>query len=208
MIGCRVETKRSFFAALTAFLFCLAVGRALAETPHLDGWTVEPGVDVPSYAVTEPTSSNLNIDTIVLICEQGSSSRIVQLQLYLSDAGPLAPKGVAASALKPYPRAEVVIDRRVFAVHLYFADDYALLADSERGRLPVLSGSLLDAMASGGTMTLRFDLVAETKGHPPAFDGEAVINLQAGRGGQAVNAVRQCATLSDDGAVGVAHAGD
>ena len=41
-------------------------------------------------------------------------------------------------------------------------------------------------------MVLRFDLLAERAGQPAAFDGEAVIALQAGRGGEAVSAVRRC----------------
>jgi hypothetical protein len=209
MIAHRVESKRLVLAAaLAVFLLCLLVSWALAETPRLEGWTLEPGVDAPSYAVTEPVSSNLNIDTVALLCEEGASSRIVQLQLYLSDAGPLAPKGVAASALKPNPRVEVVIDRRAFAANLYFADDYALVADSERERYPMLSESLLEAMAHGRTMTLRFDLVAKAAGKAPAFDSEAVIDLLAGRGGQAVNAVRRCATPAADRFVGIARAGD
>jgi hypothetical protein len=193
---------------VAVLLVCLIVSRSLGHTPRLDGWVVEPGVDVPSYAVTEPVSTNLNIDTVVLMCEEGASSRIVQLQLYLSDGGPLAPRGVAESALKRYPRAEVVIDQRVFPVRLYFADDYVLVADAERERFPMLSEFLLDAMASGDTMTLRFDLVGERRGQPEAFDSEAVINLQAGKGGRAVNAVRRCAAPTDDRPVGIARAGD
>lgn len=208
MVASRVERKRPVIAALAGLLLGLTASWALAETPHLDGWTLEPGVDVPSYAVTEPASSNLNIDTIVLMCEEATSSRIVQLQLYLSDTGPLAPRGVPAAALKPHPRVEIEIDRRAFPANLYFADDYALVADSERERFPMLSKSLLEAMAHGQTMTLRFDLVAEAGGQAPAFDGEAVINLQAGRGGQAVNAVRHCAEPMADGFVGIARAGD
>jgi hypothetical protein len=45
---------------------------------------------------------------------------------------------------------------------------------------------LIDAMAAGKTMVLRFDFLAERAGQPAAFDGEAVIELQAGRGGAAV----------------------
>ena len=91
---------------------------------------------------------------------------------------------------------------------LFFADDYALVADSKRERFPVLSESLLDAMATGRTMSLRFDLVSERQGHPAAFDGEAVIDLQRGRGGQAVDAVRRCAALAVDNFLGIARAGD
>ena len=52
--------------------------------------------------------------------------------------------------------------------------------------------------ASGGAMTLRLDLITEPVGEPAAFEGEAVIDLQAGVGGRAVNAVRRCAESEHD----------
>ena len=54
------------------------------------GWALEANVRDPSYAVTEPTSTNLNIDVVVLTCEQGTARRGLQLRLYLSGTGPLA----------------------------------------------------------------------------------------------------------------------
>jgi len=190
--------------ALAMLLLFFLASRALAETPRIDGWMLEPGVDVPSYAVTEPTSTDLNIATVLLVCEEGASSRIVQLKLYLSDEGPLLPKGSVESELKRYPGIEVVIDERIYPAQLYFSDDYVLVADVERERFPVLSELLLEAMAKGRTMTLRFDLVTGRQ----AFDSELVVNLQAGKGGQAVNAVRRCAAPTDDRPVGIARAGD
>jgi hypothetical protein len=190
--------------ALAMLLLFFLASRALAETPRIDGWMLEPGVDLPSYAVTEPASTDLNIATVLLVCEEGASSRIVQLKLYLSDEGPLLPKGSAESGLKRYPGIEVVIDERIYPAQLYFSDDYVLVADVERERFPVLSELLLEAMAKGRTMTLRFDLVTGRQ----AFDSELVVNLQAGKGGQAVNAVRRCAAPTDDRPVGIARAGD
>jgi hypothetical protein len=190
--------------ALAMLLLFFLASRALAETPRIDGWMLEPGVGVPSYAVTEPTSTDLNIATVLLVCEEGASSRIVQLKLYLSDEGPLLPKGSVESELKRYPGIEVVIDERIYPAQLYFSDDYVLVADVERERFPVLSELLLEAMAKGRTMTLRFDLVTGRQ----AFDSELVVNLQAGKGGQAVNAVRRCAAPTDDRPVGIARAGD
>jgi len=189
--------------AVAILLFVLA-SRALAEAPRIDGWMLEPGVDVPSYAVTEPASTNLNIDTVLLMCEEGASSRIVQLKLYLSDAGPLLPKGFDESALKHHPGIEVVIDERIYPARLYFSDDYVLVADAERERFLVVSEFLLDAMAKGRSMILRFDLIAGRQ----AFDSELVVNLQAGKGGRAVNAVRRCAAPTDDRLVAIAPAGD
>jgi hypothetical protein len=57
---------------------------------------------------------------------------------------------------------------------------------------PLLSEPLLDAMQTGRTMVLRFDLLAERAGQSANFVGEAVIALQAAAGGAAVSAVRRC----------------
>ncbi|MGZ5912298.1 MAG: hypothetical protein ACXWLB_20655, partial [Reyranella sp.] len=77
---------------------------------------------------------------------------------------------------------------------LFFADDFAVLADQTEQRSPALSEGLLDAMATGSVMVLRFDLLSERAGQPAAFDGEAVIALHGDSGGAAVSAVRRCAT--------------
>ncbi len=197
---------KPFTLALPLLVTCLVASWSRAEVQRLDGWMVEPDVDIPSYAVTEPTRSNLNIDTVVLVCEEAGADRILQLQLYLSEPGPLLPRGTAAAALKAEPRAEIVIDRHVFPVNLYFSNEYVLVADAERERFPLLSDPLLDAMASGGTMTLRLDLVAEPPGQPAAFDGEAVIDLQPEKRGMAIKAVRRCAEGVRSDAIDVARA--
>jgi len=169
-----------------------------AMAGKLDGWQLEPGVAVPSYAVIDPTSTNLNVDSVVLVCEQATHRRILQLQIYLSTDGPLSPNGVAPRQLKNAPRAEAVIDGRGFPVHLLFAEAYVLLADAEEEMFPLLSEHLIDAMQTGKKTVLRFDLVAEPVGQPAIFDGEVVIDLKAGVGGAAVSAVRHCA---EDGAI-------
>lgn len=173
---------------------------AAARASDLDlqsGWRVEQGVELPSYAMVEPSSRNLNLDIVVLACEQAGDQRILQLQLYLTNDGPLMPNGVAANRAKPAPRAEIVIDEHVFPVGLLFAEDHVVLSDQTLGPFPHLSEGLLDAIEQGTTMRLRFDLVAEPAGQPAAFDGEATVDLQGGpadRRGKPVAAVRRCAT--------------
>jgi hypothetical protein len=161
------------------------------------GWTLEQGVDVPSYALIEPRSRNLNLDVVVLACEPADDRLIPQLQLYLTNAGPLMPDGVAPGRVKRAPRAEIVIDNHVFPVGLLFAEDHVALSDETQALFPRVSEQLLDAIEQGTTMQLRFDLVAEPPGKPAAFDGEAAVDLQAGPAqarGKAVAAVRRCAT--------------
>ena len=62
--------------------FLLFAGQALAGS----GWELEKGVEAPSYALVEPTSTDLNIDTVVLSCEQGADRRGLQLRLFLTHA--------------------------------------------------------------------------------------------------------------------------
>jgi hypothetical protein len=112
------------------FVFaCVAVSCARAESASADGtrWEIEQGVEVPSYAVAEPTATDLNIDTVVLGCEQSAEGRVLQLQLYLSDAGRLRPTGVSSERLADDPRAIISIDGRHHPVTLMFADGYVLL---------------------------------------------------------------------------------
>ncbi|MDP1965972.1 MAG: hypothetical protein Q8K93_27675 [Reyranella sp.] len=191
---------------LAFILACFCATPSFAGTAgRFEGWQPEPGVDPPSYAVIDPQSTDLNIDSVVLACEEAGDRRVLQLQIYLSTEGPLGPKGVSRQRLKEDSRAEIAIDGRIFPVGILFADEYAVLADETERMVPQLSERLLDAMEKGRTMILRFDLVAELAGQPLAFDGEAVITLQAGGGGKAVSAVRRCAAAV--GVAGAAHDG-
>ena len=79
----RAALVSAFLATTTAHA---QLGNAAAER-----WRIEQGVDLPGYAVVEPTATSLNIDTVVLACEQAAKSTVLQLQLYLSDDGPLRP---------------------------------------------------------------------------------------------------------------------
>jgi hypothetical protein len=168
------------------------VGLAGAAMAGAAGWGLETNVASPSYAVAEPASTDLNIDTVVLSCEQGPGRRGLQLRLYLSGTGPLAPKA-AAAALKDDPRVELAIDGVSQTAELLFADDFVVVADTADGTMPLLSDAFLDKLQTGRRLELRFDLVQEPRGEAPSFDGSAVVDLQAGPGGRAVAAVRRCA---------------
>jgi hypothetical protein len=154
------------------------------------GWGLEANVREPSYAVAEPTSTNLNIDVVVLSCEQGPDRRGLQLRLYLSGTGPLAPK-VATTALKDDPRVELVVDGVSRPAELLFADNFVVVADGADGTM--LSDAFLDKLQAGRRLELKFDLVQEPRDQAPSFDSSAVIDLQAGAGSRAVTAVRRCA---------------
>jgi hypothetical protein len=177
---------------------CLIVADSAKSADASLGWILEKDVETPSYAYIEPTGTNLNIDTVVLSCEQGRAETVLQLQLFLKDDGPLLPKGALPSELKGSPRAEIVIDGHVVPASVYFSGDHVVIADEIRGRVPTVSNRLLDAMASGATMTLKLSLVTGAVRKPAAFDGEAVVDLQAGIGGSAVNVVRRCDRAKPD----------
>jgi hypothetical protein len=185
---------RSLALRLAAMLACLTATPAVADS------RLKRDVEPPSYAVIEPEDSNLNIDSVVLACEEAGDARIVQLQIYLSTGGPLLPRGARPQQLKGDPHAEIAIDGRVFPVDLLFADAYAVLADETDQMFPRLSERLIDAMATGRTMVLRFDLLAERTGQPATFDDEVMIALQPRRGGTIISTVRRCATMTVDAA--------
>jgi hypothetical protein len=182
-------------------LTALALSAVLAGTgaaAPVGGWRLEEGVSAPSYAVAEPTTSNLNIDVVVLVCEEAGAERGLQLQVYLSTRGPLLPNGASPHRLKETARAEIAIDGRVFPTDILFADDRVILADARHQQAAVLSKRLVEAMQVGRTMLLRFDLMSERPGVAGEFDGEAAIDLRAGLGGKAVAAVRRCAEPASD----------
>ena len=154
------------------------------------GWELEKDVDAPSYAMAEPTSTDLNIDTVVLSCEQGADRRGLQLRLFLTDAGRLAPRGKVA--LRDDPIVEIAIDGVRHPAELFFSDDSVLVADSADGPVPMLSKRLIDALQRGKKLELRFALTEQPGGQTPVFDSSAIVDLQTGRGGAAVATVRRC----------------
>ena len=139
------------FLGSFGILICLAslsvAGTADTRSTAV-GWELERDVETPSYAVTEPASTNLNIDSVVLSCEQGPSRRGLQLRLYLSGDGPLAPLG-ADKDLRDDPTVDLIIDGLSHSAQLLFADDFVVVANSADGVMPLLSDALLDALAGG-----------------------------------------------------------
>lgn len=157
-------------------------------------WIVEQGTDRPSYAAVEPISTNLNVDMVVLACEEAWGNRLLQLQLYLTDDGPLQPNYPRLRPFKSEPRATISIDQATFPAAVLFADNYVVVADAQEGAFPLLSDALTATMQTGRRMTLHFDLLEEWPGQPPSFDGEAVVDLQASGGREAIAAMRRCAS--------------
>ncbi len=177
---------------LLAALACLVLYDAAASSPGATGpaWQTEPGVSPPSYAVTEPAESDVNVDTIALVCSEESHGRTLELDLYLSGPGPLLPNGADPRRLKERPSVEIVIDGRTFPADLLFTEGYVVVADATRHRGPMLSTHLLDAMQAGRSMRLQFDLLDGRRKDGMRFDGHVLIDLEAGR--SAIAEVRRC----------------
>lgn len=186
--GCRM---------LLFVLSLLAAGAAGLQAAYAGAnppqWTIEQDTDDPRYVGVAPTVTNTNIDAVVLACEEVWGSRILQLQLYLNDDGPLQPRYLHLQPLKAVPYAAIAIDQRIYPVALLFADDYAVLADALEGPFPALSRQLADAMQVGSSMTIHFDLLDELPGQAPSLDSEAVVDLQAPGGREAIAVMRRCA---------------
>jgi hypothetical protein len=192
-----IHRTTSHWLQLIVLLACVATSAAHAQLADVTDWTIEQGVEIPSYAMVEPTITNVNIDRVVLACEDSAYGRFLQLQLfYLFGEGPLRPKGVSPRQLKHYPRAQISIDGKKFPVAVLFADHYAVLADSQYGSIPLLSDRLVDAMQFGKMMILRFDLVTEPLGRPASFGGEAIVALQASGAHEAIAVMRRCVDSS------------
>lgn len=180
----------NFWLRSILVLACLGASAAHAQSGKPTAWKLEQGTATPSYAAVEPATTNLNIDVVVLACEQAQKGHVLQLQLYLSDDGPLRPIGVSPADLKDDPRARISIDAAEFPVALLFAGDHVVLADGTDGRFPRLSNRLLDALQMGRSMILRFDLAAKQAGYPS--DSEAMVDLRADGAREAIAAMRLC----------------
>ena len=180
----------AFSATLTALATAAFAGTPNAR-PATGGWEVEKGVERPTYAVAEPSRTDLNIDAVVLLCEQGPRAPVVQLRLYLSGNGPLVPTGVAN--VEAEPKVELAIDNARHPIELLFADEFVVVADASEGMVPLLSPRLLDALEAGRRMELRFHYVQQMKGgRTRPIDAITVVDLRAGPGAGAVAAVRRC----------------
>jgi hypothetical protein len=192
---------RWFLPSMALALAATTATRAASGDLDAHHWKLEAGTPDPSYAATVPVSTNVNLDTVVLGCEVGGRHRVLQLQLYTTDGGPLQALSADRSSLPDDPKAEIAIDDQVFSATLAFADDYAVLADDDDGSVLSLSNRLLSAMQRGRTMTLRFDLVAPDGPRTTSFDAEAVVDLTASGAQDAIAAMRRCTAPRPQGGV-------
>lgn len=166
---------------------------AVCQAQGQTGWQLERDVDKPSYVFTSPKKTDLDIDTLVLTCNEVAGVTILQMELYPVGPLPLIPPGAATNELRRSPHLQLAIDGRVHPVSMYFADDHILVADTEVGRVPAISRALVEAMVRGEVLTLRFQLLVNHYGGGAGYDGEATVELHSTGGAAALAAMRECA---------------
>jgi hypothetical protein len=180
----------ALFVAADAWLLWAVLIAGAADPPAgKAGWTLREGEDGTLYAVSAPTSTTVNLTAVVLACEVMSGQPFLQLQLYVDGERPLLPLGARREQLKDDPQVRLEIDGVALPAKLYFAGDFAVIADRAEGVMPTLSPGLAERFERGARLMLRFDLLTEKAGNSP-FDGAAAVELKAGNGVEAIAAVR------------------
>jgi hypothetical protein len=181
--------RRTFALSLVFAGISLTGAGALAASGAGTAWMIEP-TSAPRYATIEPASTDLNIDTVRLVCEEGPNGRFLQLQLYQTEEGLLASSYDHSAPTRDEPRADITIDGQRFAAKLLQAENYAVLGDERDGDSLKVSDRLLRTLETGKTMKLRIDLLAEVSAAPAS---ETVVDLQRPGKAQAISAMRRCA---------------
>ncbi len=181
----------TLFVAADVFLLWAVLIAGAADPPGGSaGWTLREGEGQTLYAVSAPTSTTVNVTVLVLACEVVSGVRTLQLQLYVDGERPLLPVGARREQLKDDPQLRLEIDGVAYPAKLFFAGDFAVIADRTDGVLPALSPGLAERFERGARLMLRFDLLTEKAGGSD-FDGAATVELKAGDAGKAIAAVRR-----------------
>jgi hypothetical protein len=186
----RRRARRFADAKYVMVAACLLVGPGLAKVDN--GWELQETAGQPAFATAIPFETNLNIETVVLACERADDGDVLQLQLYPTESD-VSIRAIGPPVWSYGQRAEIRIDETSFPTSVLFADNYVVLANETRGRFPILSEPLLDAMATGRTMFLRVSADMETISVDRRVDGYATVDLRAGQGSRAVAALRRCA---------------
>ena len=182
---------RIFFMVLGGMvvLLFLLVGLALVVGDEVaSDWQLKSGEGQSLFAVAGPIQSTLNLKAAALACEIVDGAKIFHLQLYPSGEGPLLPTGANAGQLKDQPRVRLEIDGAVIQASIYFAGEFAVVANQIANGRPVLTPAVGAALEKGDKLTVRLDLVRDQRGDAP-FDAYAVFSLAGGR--QSIAAVRR-----------------
>ncbi len=190
-------------AAMLITLSSLSASQASADgTSYMPGagWQLERDVDLPTYAFIEPTTSDLDIDVMVLSCEQTGRQVGLQFRLYPSAPGPL--RSSRSTPVELDPDIVIEIDGRRQAAQLLFADDFVVVADAASSARPVLSASLVASLQTGRHFVMELLPVKASPSSTPLPALRITADLQAGIGGAAVATLRRCGAPNDTLAAG------
>lgn len=111
-------------------------------------------------------------------CEIVGVVGVFHMQLYPS-GGPLLPDGADRSQLKDQPRVRLEIDGEAIAASIYFAGEFAVVADRISRDRPVLSPGVGAALEKGRELTVRLDLLRDRPASSE-FDAMATVKLAEG----------------------------
>ena len=153
-------------------------------------WTLKIGEGQSLYAIVAPAKSTLNLKAVVLACEVTDAGNVLNLQLYPSGDGPLLPNGAQRSQLTDEPRMQLEVDDTKLTANIYFAGDFAVIADQVEGGRPTITASIGNALERGSELTLRFSLLRAPSASNP-FDAYAVVDLKSTEGTKSIAAVRR-----------------
>lgn len=170
------------------FIFLVALAMVFSDETVSSGWQLKSGEGQTLFAVAAPTQSTLNLKMAAVACEFVEGAKVFHLQLYPSGQGPLLPAGANAGQLKDQPRVRLEIDGAVIQASIYFAGEFAVVANQVSGARPVLTPAVGTALEKGQQLTIRLDLIKDQKAEGP-FDAYAIFNLADGR--QSIAAVRR-----------------
>jgi hypothetical protein len=162
-------------------LFLLLVALALVFGDNVSSsWQLKSGQGQSLFAVAAPTQSTLNLKMAAVACEFVDGAKVFHLQLYPSGEGPLLPTGANPSQLKDQARVRLEIDGSVIQASIYFAGEFAVVANQISGGKPVLTAAVGTALEKGKQLTVRLDLIKEQRADVP-FDAYAIFNLADGQ---------------------------
>lgn len=150
-MGLRRAPWRGFVRGMEKTAILLAA--LLAATPALAGWEKLDG-----GATAKPDETNSTIEAIHIHCLEGPA-----IDVYSRDSGPVRPLAGGAEADYFYKpgmiRADV--DGKQFGLVAAGSDEAVVLfseGEEAKGYLAPLDPALFDAMISGRTLTLSFDV--------------------------------------------------
>lgn len=170
------------------FFFLIVLALVFGDETVSSSWQLKSGEGQTLFAVAAPTQSTLNLKMAAVACEFVEGAKVFHLQLYPSGEGPLLPTGANTGQLKDQPRVRLEIDGAVIQASIYFAGEFAVVANQVSGGRPVLTPAVGTALEKGQQLTIRLDLIKDQKAEVP-FDAYAIFNLADGR--QSIAAVRR-----------------